>query len=262
MPPGGPQYGEPPGGPRGGETLRLPGSGMPPGSAMPPGTGRPRRSRKKWFAIGIPLVLLILLIGADRIAAAYAASQIASRVQGYGFPVKPDVSVEGFPFLTQVIAKHLDGIDISSPSFPAGPVTASLTIRASDISLNSGYSSGTIGHITGTGLISFGSIAQLADKSGGPGVKVTRAGPHTIKLSADLDVIQASAIARVKQTGPRTLSIRIVSTDGIPASVLGPIRHFTVHIPKLPAGITVQSVSVTSDGVSVRVTGSNIPFTN
>jgi hypothetical protein len=75
-----------------------------------------------------------------------------------------------------------------------------------------------------------------------------------------LQITSASAIARVRKAGPDAFSIRIVSANGIPASVLGPIRHLTVQIPKLPPGITVQAVSVTTRGVVLRVTGANIPF--
>lgn len=250
-----------------GSTLRLPTPTAPPPSAQPqsgpPRSRRtPRLSRRAKLAIFIPLAIIVLLIGADRVAAAYAANRVASQIQGYGFPVKPGVSIEGFPFLTQVIGKHLDGVDISAPKFPAGPVTASIAVRASDISLNSGYSSGTIGQVTGTGLISFSSLANAADVAGAPGLKLSRAGPHKIKITVNLEILSASAIARVARTGPNSFSIRIVSTNGIPGNVLGPIRHFSVRIPKLPAGITVQSVNVTGKGVAARIAGSNIPFSN
>lgn len=72
----------------------------------------------------VVLLLLGLLFGLDRAAAGYAAGRIAAKFQAAGFPVKPQVSIEGFPFLTQVISGHLDGIDVVAPRFPAGPVTA------------------------------------------------------------------------------------------------------------------------------------------
>jgi hypothetical protein len=205
-------------------------------------------------------VILALLVGLDRIAAAYAANQIATRIEGYGFPVKPSVTVEGFPFLTQVISRHFDGVVVSAPNFPAGPVTASINVTATSISLNPGYHSGTVARVTGTGLIKFSSIASLASAAGAPGLTVTRAGPHQVKLTANLQVVSASAIARVKKAGPNAFSIRIVSSNGVPPSLLGPIRHLTVRIPKLPRGLTVQTVSVTAQGVLLHVTGSNVHF--
>src|SRR5437016_5853158 len=107
-----------------GSTLRLP---------TPSAPARPRRRRRVWLAIGIPVALVALLIGLDRVAAAVAANVAATKIHSYGFPVKPGVSFEGFPFLTQVISRHFDGVDITASKFPAGPLTASVHIRAADV---------------------------------------------------------------------------------------------------------------------------------
>lgn len=238
-----------------GSTLRLP----TPGSS--PAPARARRGRRRvWLMIGIPIAILVLLIGLDRVAAAVAANIAASKIQSYGFPVKPSVSFEGFPFLTQVITRHFDGVDMTANKFPAGPLTASVHVKATDIRLNSGYHSGTVARVTGTGLIAFSNIASVASAEGAPGVKVTRAGPHRVKLSADLAILSASAIARVTKTGFNQFTIRVVSSNGIPASLLGPFRHLTVNIPKLPQGLSVQKVSVTDQGVLFQVSGSNVSF--
>jgi len=227
---------------------------------MPPPQRRRRISGKVLALIIIPLVIIGLLFGLDRVAAAYAANVIATKIQANGFPVKPGVSVEGFPFLTQVLSKHLDGIDITAPNVPAGPVTADITAQATGIDLNSGYQSGTISHVSGTGLIPFSSVASIPVLKGVPGLTISRAGPHTVKLTANLQVLTATAIARVRKTGHNRFSFRIVSANGIPLSVLGPIRHVTVTIPQLPLGLTVQTVGVSTQGVVIGVTGSDVPF--
>jgi DUF2993 family protein len=87
-----------------------------------------RISGKIWALVITPLVLIGLFVGLDRASAAYAANLIATKIQGSGFPVKPAVSVEGFPFPTQIISRHLDGVDISAPDIPAGPVTARIAV--------------------------------------------------------------------------------------------------------------------------------------
>lgn len=237
-----------------GPTLRLP------SPSLPPPWRKRRITRKVRALVIIPLVVIGLLVGLDRVAAAYAANMIATKIQGSGFPVKPSVSVEGFPFLTQIISRHLDGIDISAAGIPAGPVTARITAKATGITLNSGYQSGTIGHVTGTGLIAFSSIASLAAQRGAPGLTVSRAGPHAVKLTANLQILATTAIARVTKTGPNTFTLRLVSAGGIPLSLLGPVRRLTVTIPRLPLGLVIQTVSVTTAGVVIGVTGSNISF--
>jgi hypothetical protein len=66
----------------------------------------------------------------------------------------------------------------------------------------------------------------------------------------------------VKKTGRNKFSIDLISANGIPRSLLDPIRHLVVHIPKLPQGLTVQTVSVTDQGVVVQVAGSHVSFGN
>src|SRR5262249_56766518 len=76
-----------------GSTLRLPTPGAP---------ERPRRRKWPWILLGSVLVLLVLLVVLDRVAVAYADNKAAEQMKSQGFPTKPDVSIEGFPFLTQV----------------------------------------------------------------------------------------------------------------------------------------------------------------
>jgi hypothetical protein len=239
-----------------GSTLRLPTPPLPPPAVA-------RRSRR-WIVVTaiVVLGLLAVLASLDRVAAAYAENRIANQIQGYGFPSKPAVTVEGFPFLTQVITGHLDGVHISSDGLRAGPVTASIDAQATRITLSPGYHGGVISRVTGTGLIAFSSIASLADSVGAPGLKISAAGPHSVKLRADLDVISATATARVIRTGADKFKIHIVSAGGIPPSVLGPVRNLTVQIPTLPLGLRVHGLHVTTKGVVIEVTGSNVSFGN
>jgi hypothetical protein len=230
------------------------------GPYQPPRPPRRRRIRGWVWAIIIPLVIVGLLVGLDRAAAAYAANQIAAKIEANGFPVKPSVEMEGFPFLTQVIRKHLDGVVVTAPNFPVGPATASVKLQATGISLNSNYNSGTIASVTGTGLIGFSGLASIAGISGAPGLTMSRAGPNTVKVSVNVGIGTLSAIARVTPVGGNELSVQVISTNGLPASVLGSLQHFNISIPKLPQGLTVQNVSVTDRGVLIRIAGTNVAF--
>lgn len=220
-----------------------------------------RRGRKVLILIIVLLVILGLLVGVDRVAAAYTANRIATTLQNDGFPVKPNVSVEGFPFLTQLITRHLHGVEVTAPKVPVGPVTASIDVQAKNIALNSGYQSGTIAQVTGTGLISFASLGSgLPALAAVPGLKISSDGPHMVKLSANLQVFAASAVARVKQTARNEISLRIISSSGVPASLLAPISNLILQIPALPLGLTVQSVNVTPQGVVIGIGGNNVSF--
>jgi len=226
----------------------------------PPMAAPRRRGRKVLILIIVLLVIAGLLFGLDRAAAAYTASRIATTLQNEGFPVRPNVSVEGFPFLNQLISKHLEGVVVTAPRFPVGSVTASIDVHAQNITLDSGYQSGTIAQVTGTGLIPFTSLARLPALAAVPGLQISGDGPHMVKLSANLQVFVASAIARVKQTARNEISLRIVSSSGVPAALLAPIRDLILEIPALPLGLTVQSVRVSPRGVVIGVAGSNVKF--
>ena len=167
----------------------------------PPPVAAPRRRGRKVLILIIALLVIVgLLFGLDRAAAAYTANRIATTLQNEGFPVRPNVSVEGFPFLTQLISRHLQGVEVTAPRYPIGSVTASIHVHAQDITLDSGYQSGTIAQVTGTGLVPFASLARMPGLAAVPGLLISGDGPHMVKLSANLGVFAASAIARVTQT--------------------------------------------------------------
>ena len=227
----------------------------------PPPVAAPRRRGRKVLILIITLLVIVgLLFGLDRAAAAYTANRIATTLQNEGFPVRPNVSVEGFPFLTQLISRHLQGVEVTAPRYPIGSVTASIHVHAQDITLDSGYQSGTIAQVTGTGLVPFASLARMPGLAAVPGLLISGDGPHMVKLSANLGVFAASAIARVTQTAGNELSLRIVSSSGVPAALLAPIRDLILRIPALPLGLTVQSVRVSPRGVVIGVAGSDVKF--
>ena len=227
----------------------------------PPPVAAPRRRGRKVLILIIALLVIVgLLIGLARAAAAYTANRIATTLQNEGFAVRPHVSVEGFPFLTQLITRHLEGVVVTAPRYPIGSVTASIDVHAQNITLDSGYQSGTIAQVTGTGLIPFASLARMPGLAAVPGLQISSDGPHMVKLSANLQVLVASAIARVNQTARNEISLRIVSSSGVPAALLAPIRDLALQIPALPLGLTVRSVRVSPRGVVIGVAGSNVKF--
>ncbi|HEX3516603.1 MAG TPA: DUF2993 domain-containing protein, partial [Trebonia sp.] len=74
-----------------------------------------RRRRKRWpivLTVVIVLILAILGIG-DQVAKSVAQNTIAQKIQSSGLSAKPSVSIEGWPFLTQLAAKDIKVIDIS-----------------------------------------------------------------------------------------------------------------------------------------------------
>jgi hypothetical protein len=218
--------------------------------------------------IGV-VVLVVLLVAADFVAKAVAQNVAASQIQKDGFPKKPSVTFEGFPFLTQVAAHDFHQVRLSSADVPAGPVDITkVNAVASGVHLNGNFQSGTIDQVSGTVLISFGSLDSALTNALGPagsvvasaGLKLSAAGPDQIKASLDLVVASGSATWRVTRPNPQELSVTLVGSSGIPASLLQPINNFSFTIPKLPFGLTIQNVSVTSAGIVGHISATHVPF--
>ncbi len=236
-----------------------------------PGAQAPRRRRGgclRSLVIGV-VVIVILLVAADFVAKAVAQNVAASQIQKQGFPKKPSVTIEGFPFLTQVASHDLHQVRLSASDVPEGPVEITqVNAVANDIRLNSGFNSGTIGQVSGTVLISFGSLSSTVTKELGQagqlvassGLHLSAAGPDEVKASVDLVLASGSATWRVTRVSGRELSVQLVASSGLPAEVLAPIRSFSFSIPKLPFGLTIQTVSVTSSGIVGQISATNVAF--
>lgn len=243
---------------------------------QPTGLGsrrRPRRRRRRWImALFSVVVLLILLVIGDRVAVAIAESQIASQIKQADNAISPSVNIKGFPFLTQVISRNLQEIDISAKDIPAGPVSiSSVSAQAKGVHINSSFNGGKVDSILGTAFVSFSSVGgALSAQTGGlAGVQLSAAGPDTIHLKADL-----GGAATLEETGKVKIANNHVTITwqktgggdnggidiGSILSGLGAgdaLPNLDFDIPKLPAGLQVKSFAVTQQGLSVTVAAQN-----
>jgi hypothetical protein len=116
-----------------------------------------------------------------------------------------------------------------------------------------GTNSATIDQFNASALINF---TELANAGGIPqGVTLSAAGPNEVKASFDILGFSGSVTAQVTQSGPSQINVHVIDAAGIPGNVLGNLANFNVNIPKLPAGVTIQSVDVTQQGVRITVAG-------
>jgi len=230
----------------------------------PPGV---HRGRRYLLILAIVVALLVVL---DFVSRAVAENIMATQIQKQGLSQKPDVSIGGFPFLTQVASKNFQQVMISTTNLTEGPVTITkVGVIANGIRLKS-YSSasGTITSLSGTALISFSSLGNTLAQQVGPlgqllngaGLQLTDAGPDEVKASLNLVVTSGSATWRVTRLSGNQLHIGLVSSSGLPSSLLGSIQSLNVQIPKLPLGLTIDSVNVTPSGVVGRISGHDVSF--
>ena len=222
----------------------------------PPARVRRRRRRWPWITL---LVIVLVLVGGDRAAKAYAENQMASQVQSsLALSGKPNVTIQGFPFLTQVAARTFNTVDVNASNETAGPggqlEIASLTATLHGMHIH-GTNSATVDQFTASALVTF---TALAHAGGIPqGITLAPAGPNQLKATVDILGFSSDATAKVTQVGNNKINVKITDFGGVPADVLGSLTDFTFSIPKLPAGVKIQSITVTQQGLRVTATGQN-----
>ncbi|HTX28945.1 MAG TPA: DUF2993 domain-containing protein [Streptosporangiaceae bacterium] len=215
-----------------------------------------RRRRRRWPWITL-IVIILVLVGADRGALAITENAMASQFQSsVGLSGKPHVSIAGFPFLTQLAARDFKTVNVNATDETTGPLEiASLTATAHNMHIH-GLSSATIDQFTASALVTF---TALANAGGIPqGITLSQDGPNKIQATVSIGPLSDSATADVTQTGPNKVTIRVIDAGGIPASVLGNFMDFTITIPKLPDGVSIQSISITQRGLMITASGHDV----
>jgi hypothetical protein len=227
-------------------------------------TGRRRRRHPVAILVLVLVVLAAIFVIGDQLAKSYAQNQVAQQVQQSAqMSAKPAVSMKGWPFLTQIASHDLKQVDISANNVTAdgSKVQFDFSATATGVHLNSSLGGGTADHINGRVLLPFASLTGLLNLPSG---SVTlsadpAAGPNAVKASAG---IVGSLTGTVKLTSPSQLTIQLSSATGLAALLGGSSSQpINIALPKLPSGLVVQSVSVTSQGVTLTASGSNTTLT-
>jgi hypothetical protein len=204
-------------------------------------------------------VIVVLLVGGDRAAKAYAEDQMASQIKSsLALSGKPNVTIAGFPFLTQAAARTFNTVNVNASNEKAGPggqlEIASLTATLHGMHIH-GTNSATVDQFTASALVTFTALAQ----AGGipQGITLAPDGPNQIKATVDILGFSSEATAKVTQVGNDKINVKITNFGGVPADVLGSLADFNISIPKLPPGVKIQSISVTQQGLRITASGQN-----
>jgi hypothetical protein len=254
------------------------------------GTARPRKRWGRRLMITF-LVLLLIIVGAlvvaDRVGASYAERVIGDRVaqqltDQQATAEKPDVTIEGVPFLTQVLDGKYQEIKILLNDFtgPAGNgkniKMAQLDIRAKDVSapldtIRSGNGDIVAGTVTGVGTLDY---ANLADLTGQAGLKLSERDGKLVgaaPLQALGQTFDASGTANLEvKDGVVKVTFADVTAKGLPnipivrTLVDNYVKQisFDLKVPALPLGLKVQKVEPRPDGLYVTTGASDVSLSS
>jgi len=233
------------------------------------GVVRPRSRHRLRTLIIVVISLIVVLVGLDFGARAFAENMMALQIQHQGFPKKPSVSIGGFPFLRQVITRDFTDVHLSSSNITEGPLEiSSVNATMNGVHVNTSFNSGTIDRLSGTMDVTFTALANAMASQAGPlaslgngGLTLSQAGPGEVRATLDLVVTSGTAVWRVTRTGHNEINVHLVSSGGgLGSDVLSSIGDINVPLPSLPLGLSIQNISVTSNGLVGTVTGQNVKF--
>ncbi|MEV4505571.1 LmeA family phospholipid-binding protein [Streptomyces klenkii] len=206
-----------------------------------------RRRRSPFAAVPRTLKLLValalcggILILADRCAQMYAEKKAQQKLQQeLHLAAAPQVDIHGFPFLTQVLEKRLQRVDVTVPHVAADRVSlAEVRASAHDIrltgSLPNAIRGAVVEDLDGEVRLSFDDMnRELAASQ----VRFSRRDDHAVDADGKLTIagqeVRLRAQARLQLSGDRSLSTNIddMSLDlpGIATYRPGKGKGLTLH---------------------------------
>ncbi|WP_330305556.1 MULTISPECIES: DUF2993 domain-containing protein [unclassified Streptomyces] len=241
-------------------------------------------------ALRIILILVVVLGGlfviADRVAVGFAEDKAADKIKTTeGLASTPDVSIEGFPFLTQVVGGELDDVKIGIKDYEAstgGTNAAAGTIRIDDLNaemhgvdFNSDYSSATANSATGTASITYAELlkaakaepTQVASGVTAQVIGLSDGGNGKIKVTVEATVLgtklpqPVSVLSSVSVSGD-TVKVHADSLPKLGVELaegrIRAITDFSQKIDELPGGIKLDKVEAAKTGVDISVKGSDV----
>ena len=209
-------------------------------------------------------MLAIVLVIANFVGQAIAENDMANQFTANGFPVKPSVDIEGFPFLTQVVQKDFKKVVISASDIPAGPVTiSSLNATITGMHLNSSWNGATIDHLTATAFVSLSSLTGGISSELGDAASLTAVpdGANKLKVTGTVLGLSASGEVVIKQTGPQQITIELPTSGGLVGTLIGSAPSFPINLPAgVPPSLRITGLTLNGQGLTLSAAATNATF--
>ena len=214
------------------------------------------------------VVLLALLVVADRVGAEVASRAVATQVAAEaGLRTSPEVEIGGFPFLTQALAGRYDEVTVRADDVPAGEVTlARLDATLSGVEVPLGQAiSGAVDAVPVRGVEAQALLgyAELTRRSGDRQLSVAPAGDK-VRVTGMVQVLgrtlSATAVSRVEVVEGELLvtaekyEVGNAGVDRALTRALGDRLDLRVPVEGLPYGLRVTGVRIADAGVTVLAT--------
>jgi hypothetical protein len=244
---------------------------------------RPRRTGRR-VLIGflvLFLIVAVLAVTADRVGASLAEDKIAERVSQEMTnrnvsSSPPDVTIGGFPFLTQVINEKFQSISIVLKDVAGeGVRVPRLDAEARNVVAPRSAVTGGQGDIVaetvnGTATVAYASVAQLTKQRD---LKLSERGGRLVasvpvELLGQRFTLNGEADVSVVTGGKIRLKFSELTADGLPNApgvrslITGLARQLSIDfaLPALPFALEVRDVKALPDGLQVSATAKDVPL--
>jgi hypothetical protein len=221
----------------------------------------------------LPVILLaVLLIGADRVAQAYAQHRVAVTArESEHLSSTPTVHIRGFPFLTQLFGGRYRNVEVVVDDLRRGSLavrTVDVHLRNADVPfgdvITGSVDSVPVERVDGTVVVGYGDMTSAARN----GLTLSYAGDDTVRTAGAITVggvhFDVTTTGRVALSGNvLRVSVDSASVNGqsAPAAVAAVARRtfaFAVRLPTLPFGIELSSIKLSKAGVVITATGHHL----
>lgn len=209
------------------------------------------------------LVLLVLAVGADRVADVAAQQLVADSLEdSQQLDDRPDVNITGFPFLTQVAAGsfYRVEVDLDAVAFgDQGLEFSTLKLDFEDVTRSGGQVSAARGR--GEGVISFDALARYFE-----GTSFEYVDRDTVRVTASLTFPTEIEVSGTVDAAlaDRSIALGGLSAEGdVPAGVVSAVEDLLaegVALSGIPFSVNVESLSVQRDGVHLALTGRDLSY--
>ncbi|MEV6278644.1 DUF2993 domain-containing protein [Nocardia sp. NPDC051832] len=221
------------------------------------------------------VVLAIALVAGDRVAVAMAQNEIGRKIAAeYDLSRQPDVTIGGFPFLTQALDGRYPNVDIQVGQWSGQNLTVrdlDVVLTDVDAQLNDVLGGRTANLVaataTATALVPYDTVRDFAPS----GTETISHSPEGLRVTGTFSVegipVPATVVVTVAPTegGIEVTPVSVQSAAGGPTISLALLRStltFTVPLEQLPLGARLTAITPSTDGLLVTAVAHDVRFSD
>lgn len=234
---------------------------------------RRHRSALTFLAVVVLIAGLLAagLYGADRWAQQRIERQAARNLHSaLATPGEPDVSIEAFPFLSEVATRNVRQMHVVADDLGITADTtlgvAHIDLLLTDVMTTDWFETMTASHAEGTALIDYAALERVAT------VPLSYAGEGRIRMETSTTLFGAKVVAQITgsprlERGEQTVTladptIKVADVDLPDFAATALLRTVIKPIPLkgLPLGLAATSVAAETDALRVGLAADDVPL--